>query len=94
MNRIEFFSNVKSRCELLRTPQMSAVWSPILQQLDYLIAFEGGETVDRALIENIDVGLRALRNLEDIFPEVAVQLYEVQRLAEAMATDAGMKNRL
>jgi len=73
---------------------MSAVWIPILQQLTYLIAFEKGDPVDRALIENIDVGVRALRNLEDIYPELARKLYEVQRQAEAMATDAGMKNRL
>jgi len=73
---------------------MEAVWQPIFEQLNYLVAFENGDDVDRSLLENIDIGLRALRNLEDVYPNVAKLLFEVQRNAEAMAVENGMKNRI
>lgn len=94
MNRLDLFKSVKVRCEEQYSPSTEAVWKPIVEQLEYLIAFESGEEVDRTLIQNIDIGLRALRNLDDVLPEVAKELYEVQRKAEAMATENGMRNRL
>ena len=94
MDRLDFFKGVKERCEKLYSPPMESVWNPIVEQLVYLIAFESGEAIDRTLIQNIDIGLRALRNLDDVFPEIAKELYEVQRKAESMATENGMRNRL
>ena len=94
MNRRDFFDRIRERCKSLYTPEMDSVWKPIIEQLDYLIAFESEEAIDRAMIQNIDVGLRALRNLDDIYPDLARELYEVQRNAESMAIENGMRNRL
>ncbi len=94
MSRIEFLSQVRETCRQHTTPGMEAAWQPIFEQLNYLVAFENGDDVDRSLLENIDIGLRALRNLEDVYPNVAKLLFEVQRNAEAMAVENGMKNRI
>lgn len=93
-HRLELFKLVKEKCERLATPAMESVWRPIMEQVDYLIAFECGEPIDRTLIKNIDIGLRALRNLDDIYPEITKELFEVQRNADAMAIENGMKNVL
>ena len=94
MSRIQVFKAVQEKCVSLSSGNMEAVFSPILDQLKYLIAFESGEPVDRSMIQNIDIGLRALRNLDDIYPELTKELYDVQRKADRMAEENGMKNRL
>ena len=94
MTRIETFKAVRKECIDQTSPGMEAVFKPILEQLDYLIAFELNETIDRSLVQNVDIGLRALRNLDDVLPELTKRLYEVQRMADRMAEENGMKNRL
>lgn len=96
MNRLELFEQVQNKCKELATADMEAVWRPITEQLEYLIAFEKGEEIDRTMIQNVDIGLRTLRNLDDfdLYPEITKELFEVQREAEEMAIESGMKNRL
>jgi hypothetical protein len=94
MSRTEVFKTVQGKCLALATGSMEAVFAPILDQLKYLIAFDSGEPVDRSMIQNIDIGVRALRNLDDIYPELTKELFDVQRKADRMAEEIGMKNRL
>ena len=94
MSRNEVFKDVQGKCLALATGSMESVFTPILDQLKYLIALDSGESVDRSMIQNIDIGLRALRNLEDIYPELAKELYDIQRKADRMAEENGLKNRL
>lgn len=94
MSRLELFRKAKDACNGLVAWEMEPVWRPIKEQLDYLILFESGEDVDRSLLQNVDIGLQALRNLDDVYPDVAKMLFEVQRQAEQMAVENGMKNRI
>lgn len=65
MSRTEEFKVVLGECLLLAAGGMEPVFAPILEQLKYLIAFDSAEPIDRSIIPNIDIGVRALRNLED-----------------------------
>ena len=94
MDRLELFKSVYDKCHALSAGEVEVVFAPILDQLKYLIAFESGEPVDRSMIQNIDISLRALRNLDDVYPELTKELFEVQRKADRMAEENGMKNRL
>ena len=94
MDRSELFRSAYDKCHVLSVGEMESVFAPILDQLKYLISFDAGEPVDLSLIQYIDIGLRALRNLDDVYPGLARELFDVQRKADRMAEENGMKNRL
>ena len=54
-------------------------WSKALQsvsvQLDYLISLEKGEISDVSRLKDINIGVIAAREIEDMDPEVAMQIH-------------------
>lgn len=58
--------------------------SSAVEQLEYLVTVENGSNADRSFLPNINLGLIAAREVDDMDPDVADLLYKVQALVKRM----------
>jgi len=61
------------------------MFDSIVRQLEYMARVLSGEESDRSKMKSIIVGQYALREIEDVDPEFAEVLFDVQTIASKMA---------
>jgi hypothetical protein len=85
MPREEVLTTALRRCEalILAYPQLATLRS-ILQQIQYLLALERGQTSNRNQLENIVIGVQAAREVEPLSDSAAESFHRVARIAEDM----------
>ena len=85
MTRREMFEKALARCERLRSryPHDQAIVS-IIAQVEYLRDLEEGVRDDRHRLEDIIIGILAVREIEVLDPLLAELLYEVEEEVEKM----------
>ena len=84
MNRLALFSEARARSEQvkLQNPSSRAL-SSIIDQLSYLINVEDGK-VDGSRVKDINIGVLAAREIEDIDLGLANQLHEVSAVVRSI----------
>jgi len=85
MNRIHSFSKALDRCSQYQEKEPGGwLWRSLIEQLEFLLALERGETVDRSLLARICIGAMAAKNVEDRDEALAMELYAIQEEADQM----------
>lgn len=96
MNRLDTFKNAMAGMTRLqaRYPNDPAVDS-IVTQLDYLIDLEVGNRNDREGLNDIIIGVLAVREIEPLDQNIAETLYKVVEEVEKMKNEGkSQSNRL
>jgi hypothetical protein len=85
MVRLTLFHNALDGCKRLQViyPASRPIQS-IIAQLDYLIALETGQCSDRTRLKDINIGVLAAREVEDMDMQVAELLHTVSAEARRM----------
>ncbi|MEI7038077.1 immunity protein Tsi6 family protein [Fulvimonas yonginensis] len=85
MSRIDVLLKAKAATEKLqeRYPSDSSIGS-ILKQLSFLIELERGERSDASRLNEIIIGVLALKEIDPLAPDVAELLYSVAEEVEVM----------
>lgn len=85
MSRIELFLRAKAEAERLhlKYPKDSTIDS-IIKQLSFLIELDRGERSDAIRLNDIIIGVLALREIDPLDPNLAELLYSVMEEVETM----------
>jgi hypothetical protein len=85
MSRIDLFLRAKDETERLhlRYPNDSTIES-IIKQLSFLIELDRGERSDAIRLNDIIIGVLALREIDPLDPSLAELLYSVMEEVETM----------
>lgn len=91
MTRIELFKKALAECQrLLQQYPDEQPLKSVENQLLYLIDLEEGRRQDRNLLARINLGLIAVREIEDLDLPFAELLHKVSAQADQMRIDAGV----
>jgi hypothetical protein len=77
MSDLELFRAALEATRELLSRYDSVVLKSIIDQLNYLIDVETGKTKDTSRLANINIGILAVREVEDMDPDTAEQLHKV-----------------
>jgi predicted nucleotidyltransferase len=93
MTRLELFRTALERTEELerRYPDDRAVEQCAIQ-FRYLIALELGERNDRRNLENVNIGVLAVREIEPLDPSLADMIYKAVEEVELMKNEHQRRN--
>lgn len=85
MDRIQLFEQALAACQGLPrdTPTLS-----IIKQVEFLLDCERGQRCDAERLDDIIIGVLAVREVESEHPRIADVLYRVEEQVEAMKQES------
>ncbi|WP_339690059.1 hypothetical protein [uncultured Parasphingorhabdus sp.] len=91
MNRIEVFQDALQAVNSLNIPSSyDNHKSTLIEQLNFLIQFEEGEVSDLGLLKSVNIGIIAVRIIEDFDLNVANKIYSSSAQWERMKEEKGV----